>query len=60
MPKRFRYEQSGSEPRVIDYVELDLGAAEPEDCRMRVGVQDLNANRQAVKEVRFRLVEVVQ
>ena len=55
-----RYEQSGSEPRVVDYVELDLGEAEPGDYRVRVGVHDLNANREVAKEVRFRLVEVVQ
>ncbi len=48
-----RYEQTGAEPSVSDYVALDIGEAAPGRRRVRMTVKDVNSGHQATKEGLF-------
>jgi GWxTD domain-containing protein len=48
-----RYEQTGTEESVSDYVELDIGKAESRRYRVRMTVKDLNSGQEVSKEGMF-------
>ncbi|MDE2999047.1 MAG: GWxTD domain-containing protein [Gemmatimonadota bacterium] len=50
-----RYEQSGTETSVSDFVELDLGQADPGRYSLHMTVKDLNADRNIKRDSIFRI-----
>ena len=51
-----RYEQTGTDARLADYVALELQKAGAGEYRVQVAVKDVNGKQTAVKETLFRLV----
>ncbi|MDA0745950.1 MAG: GWxTD domain-containing protein, partial [bacterium] len=50
-----RYEQIGTEESVADFVELDLGKANPGRYELRMVVKDLNNEKEATRESIFKI-----
>lgn len=55
-----RYEQTGTEPSVSDYVALDIGETAAGRRRVRMAVKDLNSGQRATKEGRFWVREATR
>ena len=55
-----RYEQTGTEASVSDYVALDIGEAAPGRRRVRMTVKDLDSGQQATREGLFWVREASQ
>ena len=55
-----RYEQTGTEASVSDYVALDIGEAAPGRRRVRMTVKDLDSGQQATREGLFWVREAIQ
>ncbi len=50
-----RYEQTGTETSVSDFVELDLGQADPGRYSLHMTVKDMNADRNIKRDSIFRI-----
>ena len=50
-----RYEQTGTETTVSDYVEMDMDVAKPGRYTLRASIKDLNNGQETTRDIQFKI-----